>query len=747
MFKRMLIAAMILSFAQVAEAFWGTGMYGGNSCPFPFQMAPGAFNPNDRVSNLRSRTTQTKRKIQDRKTKKRRLEERLRRAERDIDKVLGRRGVQALRDHYKGKRNRNDYYSCSAQRPGSGDRDDDWLTPFNTRPEDIGTSSREVDPTPDKSVTPNSAPPPPAPNKGVVPPDGGTVMISTGGGRMPAGEPPGERIGRGAGDNKDGIRVQDDAPYSARRQERGVRVPAEFCIQRNGRVHNYWGVFVEDGGRVSDSICEFGLAARRRPDSSSSRYCMSGLREFYEIQEELDTLNNEIADLEIAQRDQERDAERIRDEITEGTYNPYENSRRRGYGNSSTMDSLMPLVGTLAQVGIALMNRPKQPRMRHGGPPAFLPYRPQVLPPYGGYPGMGGVRPLPGVYPPLGGVPRPGGLLPGAPPMGGGAGMGMMPIAGGAPLGGLPGGGGSGMPFLPGAPSFGGTPGGQFYRPVGPMPMPQPIGGMPGGGFGGMPGMFPPSMPPMMPSFPQMPYAARVPGYMGSHNGMYGSMPGAIGPGGFGCNGSNPMAMNMPFMNSMYNPMFGGPNIYGNPFANNFMNPAMQNGLFNPGYGPAFMPYLNGGNPMMMGGNPMMNPYGMFDPFDPFNSMYGHNPYGFGNYNPFNPYGGGSPFMLPYNGAMYGNGLVNNALWGGAGVAPGVLPYGSPLGNFYMEMEYIKSRIRYIGGGSYWGGSAPPILPYPRYSVAPYYPSPGQQPTPYPQPLPRPTPTPRPPGR
>jgi hypothetical protein len=304
--------------------------------------------------------------------------------------------------------------------------------------------------------------------------------------------------------------------------------------------------------------------------------------------------------------------------------------------------------------------------------------------------------------------------------------------------------------------------------------------------------MRPPGMMPQQPMFPgQMafpgnPYAAPTPGFMGMHNGVYGAMPGAMGPGAFGCQGTNPHGMGNP----MGNPFDPFMNSQANPFANPYMqnpymqNPYMNNGMFNPGFGPGFMPY---------NGNPMFNPYmqnGMQNPYGnmmgltnmppgvlPYmNGMNGmQNPY-FQNpymYNPYAPYG--SPYANGMNNGMMPPGMAPymgaQNPWGNNPYAPGLLPYqggnpsmanypgmqgnnpwgapyiASPVQNFYSQIEALKQQINVIQNGSYYGGGMggmpPAILPMP--TANPVYNTPGgpQNPLPNtPMPMPQPNPTP-----
>lgn len=294
---------------------------------------------------------------------------------------------------------------------------------------------------------------------------------------------------------------------------------------------------------------------------------------------------------------------------------------------------------------------------------------------------------------------------------------------------------------------------------------------------GPRPMMVPRPAPPFMPfpgpgAYPGNPYPAVTPGYMGVNNGVYGALPGGIGPGGFGCGGTSPMFGNpyspgpQPFLNSTNNP-------FGNPYSSPLMNPAMQNPLFMPGFGPGFGPVLgngvNGYNPYDPFGNPYGNAFG--NPYMAGNNPYApsvlpylnqnpffSNPYQLGNANLYgNPYMGQNPYGNPF-----GNPFGNPQLFGNNPYAPGVLPYmggpgygmpgygtpgygypgygmpgyggGNPYGNpymygnpalanyggmnnslssFYWQMEQMKRTISTIQNSPIFGGSAPAVLPYP----------------------------------
>ncbi|NJL23923.1 MAG: hypothetical protein HC902_01195 [Calothrix sp. SM1_5_4] len=132
----------------------------------------------------------------------------------------------------------------------------------------------------------------------------------------------------------------------------------------------------------------------------------------------------------------------------------------------------------------------------------------------------------------------------------------------------------------------------------------------------GMPAIYRPGGPPQMPPFPGPgaypgnPYPARMPGYMGiGPNNTYGSVPGGIGPGAFGCQGTSPLAMGNQFAPQPTPFMNGAANPFMNPYTSPMMNPGMQSSMLNPGFGPGFMPMLGNG----------VNGY---NPFDPFTSPY-----------------------------------------------------------------------------------------------------------------------------
>lgn len=239
----------------------------------------------------------------------------------------------------------------------------------------------------------------------------------------------------------------------------------------------------------------------------------------------------------------------------------------------------------------------------------------------------------------------------------------------------------------------------------------------------------PPQMMPFQGAYPANPYPAVTPGYMGVTNGMYGALPGGIGAGAFGCQGTSPYALSNPYA-APVNPFLNGmqQNPFSNPYANPFMNPTQQNSMFLPGFGPGFGPVLgngiNGYNPYQPY-NPYQNTFlGQQNPLAPgvlpypgattgLNSYF-QNPYQF---NPYGNYGANTyaPGVLPY----LGGGLFNSTPPYGA--AYGTYPsygayapyYGTPWGNSYTQIGRLQNQIGVIQNSPTYGGNAPAILPYP----------------------------------
>lgn len=231
-----------------------------------------------------------------------------------------------------------------------------------------------------------------------------------------------------------------------------------------------------------------------------------------------------------------------------------------------------------------------------------------------------------------------------------------------------------------------------------PMPPPQLPWRPPG------PGVIRPGRPIVAnPAYMTRPYASRIPGYAGVQPGLvpgqgfYGAGPGAMGPGTWGCQGTNMNGLGntwapefMPFQNATANPWM-------NPYRTNpnQWNPAFNNGLLNPGYGPGWGPQV---------GN------GIYDP----NQAYLMNN------------GSWAPPYAPYNGAYVNNGygpnagyLANGAPWyqsPGLGYGLGGqynlgAPYGANqavLGNYNYQMGLLRNQM-----GSIYGLNAPAILPAP----------------------------------
>ncbi|MGZ3721307.1 MAG: hypothetical protein ACXVA9_00170 [Bdellovibrionales bacterium] len=287
--------------------------------------------------------------------------------------------------------------------------------------------------------------------------------------------------------------------------------------------------------------------------------------------------------------------------------------------------------------------------------------------------------------------------------------------------------------------------GNQQQRP--PM-MPPPMYGRP------TPPMYGPPMTPY--GYPARPYVAQMPHYPfvypGPRPGMgnYGGMPGAMGPGAFGCQGGNPMGFGSPFSSPGVQPIYGGQSPFNNPYA----NPAMA-GMFNQGGGPGwgFPQYGNGMPGFQPGGgvDAFGNPYNQnqfgspFAQQSPFNS-YPQNPFGqnpFGGPNPYGPYGanqfgqqnpwggGYNPYGTPY-GPGYGNPMYANGMYPPGGIpnyghqSPWGAPLGSPVGNYFGEVNQLNARIQWIQNGSYYGGGnyAPPYTSY-MGAPQPIYNTPG----------------------
>lgn len=256
-----------------------------------------------------------------------------------------------------------------------------------------------------------------------------------------------------------------------------------------------------------------------------------------------------------------------------------------------------------------------------------------------------------------------------------------------------------------------------------PMPPPQLPWRPPG------PGMIRPGQPIIAnPAYMTQPYAARIPGYAGVQpgiapgQGIYGAGPGAMGPGAFGCQGTNMNGLGnnwapefMPFQNATANPWM-------NPYRMNpnQWNPNFRNGLLNPGFGPGWGPQVGNGvyDPRMA---LMMNNggYGNFAPqFAPWNNpyanMYGNSMYpGYGNGV---GYANGLGLGNGLGGPWYGNPNLGYGLGGQynlGGYAPPIVnaPYGANqavLNNYGYQMGLLKNQMGMISGLN-----APAILPAP----------------------------------
>lgn len=243
-------------------------------------------------------------------------------------------------------------------------------------------------------------------------------------------------------------------------------------------------------------------------------------------------------------------------------------------------------------------------------------------------------------------------------------------------------------------------------------------------------------------AYPARPYAARVPGYYGVHNGVYGAAPGSIGQGAFGCNNTSPLSFGDASFGNDIMSIFSGPSPLSAPHAVPFMNPVATNRLFNPGFGPGFRPRLGGrgpfNGPLARGRNApaLLRPINGRMPITQMPQRFGQIPgtiigrpgFGFGNVPGALPFQQGGFQQAPSIGfpgyprasllSQYGGG---NQFYN----APAVLGYrgGGPLtsvsnvpglshnvlGNYVHQMNQISQNIQMLGGGSYY---APPTRPY-----------------------------------
>lgn len=230
------------------------------------------------------------------------------------------------------------------------------------------------------------------------------------------------------------------------------------------------------------------------------------------------------------------------------------------------------------------------------------------------------------------------------------------------------------------------------------------------------------------PAYMTRPYTAPIPGYAGIQpgfapgQGYYGAGPGAMGPGAFGCQGTNMNGFGngmapefMPFQNATANPWM-------NPYRMNpnQWNPNFNNGLLNPGYGPGWGPQVGNGliNPNMYNNGA----YGNFPPqYAPWNQPVGVNQFGQpigANGLPLYGYGANG---LPLAGYPGNNGWYNQPGLGyglgpqynlGTNLPPIMnAPYGANqavLNNYGYQMGMLRNQMGMISGLN-----APAILPAP----------------------------------
>ncbi|MBX3022568.1 MAG: hypothetical protein KF799_12925 [Bdellovibrionales bacterium] len=497
-----------------------------------------------------------------------------------------------------------------------------------------------------------------------------------------------------------------------------VYPPDDFCYRpRGGKTVNTWAELANDKGTISDQVCNYNIPSfQGAPNPQASQECREGLRDYYNYVGRREALQAKRAQLDAECRSLERKVSRLEEEIAEGRYCPYCGIERRGYSQSSVTQSISPMVGMLALVGVSLFNQQNRPQF--GAPPPQLggPRMPSFPGP-GAYPG----NPYPAVTPGYMGVQN--GVY-GALP--GGIGRGAFGCGGTNPM--------YGNPYAQGQQPFLNSTSNPFGNPyANPMANPALQNSVFNPGYG--PGFGP---------------------VLG--NGVNGYNP-------YG-NPYSPFQQGNPFSNLMasgQNPF--GVNPYGlnNPYGSSLYGGAASTVLPFQGN-----PYFQ--NQYQYGVNPYgINPYGGGNPYG--NNLYGAAP----GVLPFpGPYGGNAFAANPY---AYGGGLVNPYASGnpyGGGVAYGN-PYGAynnaSLGNLYYQMEQMKRTMVGIQNSPVYGGNSPAVLPYPgpsygygysgggygggyayrggyglggNYNFSPIYNTPGTNLNPLPLP-PRPAPLPIPP--
>lgn len=255
-------------------------------------------------------------------------------------------------------------------------------------------------------------------------------------------------------------------------------------------------------------------------------------------------------------------------------------------------------------------------------------------------------------------------------------------------------------------------------------------------------------------AYPARPYAARVPGYYGVHNGVYGAAPGSIGRGAFGCNNSSPLSFGDSSFGNDLMSIFNGPSPFNSPHAAPFMNPVATNRLFNPGFGPGFRPRLGGrgpfNGPLARGRNAraLVRPINGRMPITQMPQRFGQIPgtviggrpgfgFGFGNQPvslPFQHGGFQQSPMFPgyprasllsqYGGAnQFYNAPATAGYRGGGPLTsvsnvPGLTQ--NVLGNYVHQMNQISQNIQMLGGGSYYAPpTASPTQPTPTNPTGP----------------------------
>ena len=98
--QKLFVLLLLSCFATAAQAQFGTGLYPGTSCPYPYSPAPGAFNGGDETSNLKGRAAIRQNEIDQLKRRLAVFDNYIQKDRAKIEQVLTKGAMEAIDMHY-----------------------------------------------------------------------------------------------------------------------------------------------------------------------------------------------------------------------------------------------------------------------------------------------------------------------------------------------------------------------------------------------------------------------------------------------------------------------------------------------------------------------------------------------------------------------------------------------------------------------------------------------------------------------